>query len=307
LQSERFRQARFENEALHHAQVYYSELGSDCGGLALAEAVAHELEDHINSTEDVVFVLACILNALDRLKRSSNERVFAELCVDAASALLKEALNAVRHCDDPVVSLQVLSRVTGIVDLETPVVSAGTVSSVEARSFGYRCNRDHPFTLDREEGSHAASDAAVDHEKPSAEQSRTLSQENVVFPSRAESTDVAGVDEGVACAGNTGVAGETDTLVTGTLGSLQGLDAVILDADEHGGSVGVSDKADESAVGILDASAGAAVASEKSKPRRRLKRAESGDAEAMPVRRSARIAGRGGHVDSASLSSRRRA
>ena len=314
LEFERLRQARFENKACDHAEVYYRELGSECGALALAEAVAHEFEDHITSTEDVVFVFACILNALDCLKRSSTERAFADLCGDAASALVEESLNMVRQCDDPAVSLQVLSRVTGIVDLETPVVSAGTASSVESRSFGYRCNRDHPFTLDRQEGSAAASDAAAaaaaaaETDKPSAEQSRTLSQENVVSSPRVESTDVAVVDEGGACAGNAEVAGETDTLVTGTLGSLRGVDdAVVLDADEHGGSVGVSDKADESAVVDLDASAGADVANEKPKPRRRLKRAQSGDAEAKPVRRSARIAGRGGHVDSASLSSRRRA
>jgi hypothetical protein len=275
LQFERSRQARFERDAVRHAQTWYSELGSECDddertARALMEAVCEEFGEHTNTNESMAFVWACVLNAFDGLKRSLDDRRFAELCVKARGEVLQDSMLIVLpQCDEPSVSLEMFSRVTGIVDLEAHAPPASASLSAEQ------------FTISSQ-GNVGSLQSAV-----------------------SAGVEVLGAD---AQGGSEGVSEKADNLVSGALGSVQlsgAADVVVLDADERGEGVGCSDKAEESAVGSPRVSDGLAVASAKAKPKRRLKRVQSDDAEAMPVRRSARIATRSRHADVGASSSRR--
>ena len=221
LEVERMRQANFVSQAAVRARVCYDELEAGCGELAFGFEIAEQFQNSMNTDPDVVFVLGCVSNALDGLGRSVEDRQFAAFCAAASQKMLAEALDQItRNFEDSAASLEMLRRVTGIVDLETQNVLPNSLPGFE--------NPMDPVVED------------------------------------------VGTDE---CPKNT-EPGAVDANACGSQ-SRTGL------ADSGCETVQTSGPGD-----------GSAVASPKPKPRRRLRRVQSHEVEAIPVRRSARIASR---------------
>lgn len=247
LELEVLRQARFERAALRHVQDFYSSVVSASGGkplrltmpekvkeigLDLGDAVVEKFDEEIITHEDLVFVLACVVNAIDQTRRSSDDHQLVAVVAHAYRKLLDDAIDKAKHSSDPYTSLEMLSRVTGIVDFEVEILPEVT--------------------------------------SPVTEQPMASVPVTVQYAQDSETVDMLVLNA-----------------------DLQGMD--------REGAVTV----EEPALETRDASASSAPASMDPKPRRRMKRVLLDDAEAVPVRRSARIASRSSHADAGASGVRR--
>ena len=80
-----------------------------------------------------MFALACIANAFDQLRRTSKDGQFVAVCGHAYQVSLGEALYEARRCEDQSSSIGVVSRVTGIVDLDDLQLEQNRQARFQAR------------------------------------------------------------------------------------------------------------------------------------------------------------------------------
>jgi hypothetical protein len=158
LQFERIRQARVVAEALRFAQQCYRDVVNAGGGeslcftlqeevesvgVSLGKAVLEEIETEFQSLltfsevrsgeEQSAFACACISNAFDHLKRVSEDDQFVSVCAHAYQWCLGAAIHEVRLCEDQTACMNMVSRVTGIVDLDDVQLERAHQSSFQAR------------------------------------------------------------------------------------------------------------------------------------------------------------------------------
>ena len=139
------RQARFEQDSARFVERCYDDVVAAGGGVplrytlpvefasvgsSLAEAVLAEI---VPRPEQLVFALACIANAFDQLRRTSKDDQFVAVCGHAYQFSLGEALYEARRCQDPSSSIGVVSRVTGIVDLDDLQLEENRQARFQAR------------------------------------------------------------------------------------------------------------------------------------------------------------------------------
>jgi len=89
-------------------------VGASLGDVCIEEIKKDLPSDH----EQFVFAVSCVANAFDRLRRVSENDQFVSVCVHAYRWCLGEAINQVRLCLDQPAAMDIVSTVTGIVDLD---------------------------------------------------------------------------------------------------------------------------------------------------------------------------------------------
>ena len=123
LQLQTIRQARVVGDAVLFARRCVDE-GLCPAGRELADVVLQGVakqhdtgNDRFDLTE-YFFVCACVANAFDRMRLESEDCEFASLCHRSHRLCLGEAMSRARRTPDPSVAVDIVSRVTGIVDLD---------------------------------------------------------------------------------------------------------------------------------------------------------------------------------------------
>ena len=246
-----------------------------------------------------MLALSCISNVFDQLGRTSEDSHFVTVCAHARRWCIGQAKAIARQCDDQSAALEVVSRVTGIVDLDEPV-------SLE-QGFGRE-----EGTAERQSGS-TTSGAGNDEDLWTAFWEGRCPDVDSLSRLRAEvarNTTSGGCDreEGMAAQKfeSLGVAMPVVAVPeTAALGHCSDTVGVIdLDADVHlGGAEGVASNA-TSLLETRDVLASSAPVAADPTPKRRMKRAHLD--EAMPLRRSSRIAERSRPADAGAPSGHRR-
>jgi hypothetical protein len=270
LQLESIRQARLERACEYFAREHYRENGSEGGWYALVEACLAPLDDEIKTPEDMVFAHACLLKVIGRLRPSADDVGLAALCKDTYPKLLEEIVFFSKNCEDCLRALEMASRISGAACVESTLSAVGPAPMVQ------------PTDAIPLEGS-----------------SHGIGEQLIVDLTFEEPEQGLLLDNGQPTA-------ETPDAIPFVQGS-EAAEVLIGNADAQGMGAAVAESADEVVAGGLSASDNSALPSANAQPRRRRKRGPSGDAEAMPVRRSARIASRTGQSDTGASSARRHA
>jgi hypothetical protein len=270
LQLESMRQARLERACEYIAREHYRENSCEGGWYALVEACLDPFEDEFKTPEDMLFAHACLLKVLGRLRLSTDDVGLAALCKDTYPKVLEEIISLTKNCEDCLHALEMASRVSGAVCIESTPSAVGPAPVVQP------------------------TDAI-----PLQGSSRGIEEQLIVDLTLEEPESGLLLDDGEPMA-------ETPASIPLVQGS-EATEVVMGKADEQGMEAATAKSADEVVAGALRAPDNSALPSAHPQPCGRRKRGPSGDAEAKPVRRSARIALRSGQSDTGASSARRHA
>jgi hypothetical protein len=87
-------------------------------GITLGEIGMEEFTERIVSNQDCMLAFSCISNVFDQLGRTSEDIQFVTVCAHACRWCIGEVKDQARQCDDPSAAMELVSRVTGIADLD---------------------------------------------------------------------------------------------------------------------------------------------------------------------------------------------
>jgi len=259
-----------------------------------------EFEECIVTFEDLAHAYACISSVFYQLGRTSEDGQFVTVCAHACRWCIVEAKDLVRQCDDPSAAMEVVSTVTGIADFDD------LLSSMEQ---GSGC----PEGSAERNSASTTSGAGDDEDLWTAFWEGRCPDVDSLSRLRAEvlrSTTARGCyrEERMAAHNFESLGVSMPVVVvpeTVALGhSSDTVDIIYSDADSrHGGGEGVASTA-KSSLKACDVPASSASAAEEPTPKRRMKRAQFD--EAVPLRRSSRIAERSRPAGTGAPSSHRR-
>ena len=272
---------------------------SESLGIRLGESVLEEFDERFLSTEAYVLAFSCISNAFAQLGRTSEDSQFVTVCAHARRWCIGQAKAFALMCDDQSAAMEVVSRVTGIVDLDEPVLleqGSGRVEGTAERTSGSTtsgADNDEDLWTAFWEGRCPDVDSLS---RLRAEVARSTTARGCDREERMAAREVE--SRGVA----TPVVAVPETAAPGHSSDTVGI--IYSDADSrHGGGEGVASTA-TSSLEARDVPASSASAAEDPTPKRRMKRAQFD--EAVPLRRNSRIAERSRPADAGAPSGHRR-
>jgi hypothetical protein len=82
-----------------------------------------EFTERIVSDQDCMLAFSCISNVFDQLGRTSEDSQFVTVCAHACRWCIGEVKDQARRCDDLSAAMELVSRVTGVADLDELVSS----------------------------------------------------------------------------------------------------------------------------------------------------------------------------------------
>ena len=250
-----------------------------------------------------MLAFSCMSNVFDKLRRTFENGHFVTVCARAYGWCLGRAKDHARHCGDSSAALDLVSRVTGIVDLDESV-------SLESQSFVQRGSGHEQGMATQTSGS-ASSGAGSDERDiwnafwagrcPDEESLSRLRLEvargNTVQGCDHEDRIVA--EQAESLGDETHVVAVPEIALSGPRSER----VSTIDADAPRCGEGVA-STETSLSETRDVPASSVVAVADAKPKRRLKRAHID--EAVPLRRSSRIAERSRPADASAPSGHRR-
>ena len=270
--------------------------------MRLGESVVEELGEQLQSDEAYVLAFSCMSNVFDKLRRTSENGHFVTVCAHAYGWCLGQAKDHARRCGDSSAALDLVSRVTGIVDLDESV-------SLESQSFVQRGSGCEQGMAAQTSGS--APSGAGDEERDiwNAFWAGRCPDEESLSRLRLEvarSNTVQGCDQEDRIVAEQAESQGDETHVAVPEIALSGPRSErvgTIDANAPRCEEGVA-STETSLSETRDVPASSVVAVADAKPKRRLKRAHFD--EAVPLRRSSRIAERSRPADASAPSGHRR-